>query len=102
MLIDLRQLAGDETFEADVCVVGAGAAGITIARELGAAGHSVLLVESGGFVRFQETRPPSDAAVARLNERIARAVRKILLADARLDELQEGVKRRLCVGVVVA
>jgi choline dehydrogenase-like flavoprotein len=49
MLIDLRQLAGDESFEADACVVGAGAAGITIARELGAAGHSVLLAESGGL-----------------------------------------------------
>ncbi|MCZ6726947.1 MAG: GMC family oxidoreductase [Acidobacteria bacterium] len=49
MLIDLRQLAGGEEFDADVCVVGAGAAGISIARELGATGHSVLLAESGGM-----------------------------------------------------
>lgn len=50
MLIDLRQLAGDEHFEADVCVVGAGAAGIALARDLAAAGHSVVLAESGGLI----------------------------------------------------
>jgi choline dehydrogenase-like flavoprotein len=33
---------------ADVCIVGAGPAGITIARELGRAGVRVLLLESGG------------------------------------------------------
>jgi choline dehydrogenase-like flavoprotein len=56
MLIDLRQLAGDERFEADVCVVGAGAAGISLARELAARGRSVLLVESGGFEYEQSTQ----------------------------------------------
>lgn len=57
MLIDLRQLAGDESFEADVCVAGAGAAGLTMARELAAAGHSVIVVESGGLV----AEPPTQA-----------------------------------------
>lgn len=33
----------------DVCIVGAGPAGITIARKLGAAGRRVLLLEGGGF-----------------------------------------------------
>lgn len=56
MLIDLRQLAGDEQFEADVCVVGAGAAGITLARELSARGRSVLVVESGGMAYEQPTQ----------------------------------------------
>jgi choline dehydrogenase-like flavoprotein len=32
----------------DVCLIGAGPAGITIATELGARGHSVLLLEAGG------------------------------------------------------
>lgn len=36
------------TLTADVCVVGAGAAGITIARDLDAAGASVVLLEGGG------------------------------------------------------
>ena len=34
---------------APICILGAGAAGITLARTLGAAGVEVLLVESGGF-----------------------------------------------------
>ena len=38
-----------ETFEADVCVIGAGAAGLTLALDLAKRGLSVLLVESGGL-----------------------------------------------------
>ncbi len=56
MLIDLRELAGNERFEADVCIVGAGAAGISLARELGAAGRSVVVLESGGFEYEQATQ----------------------------------------------
>jgi len=33
----------------DVCIVGAGAAGITLARELAGTSHSVTVLESGGF-----------------------------------------------------
>ncbi|PWG02698.1 FAD-dependent oxidoreductase [Sphingosinicella humi] len=40
---DLTSLAGD------VCVIGAGAAGISLARRLLAAGHEVILLESGGL-----------------------------------------------------
>ena len=32
----------------DVCLIGAGPAGVTLATELGARGHSVLLLEAGG------------------------------------------------------
>src|SRR5215210_7558054 len=35
--------------DAEICVVGAGAAGITLARELAGSGRDVLLVESGGL-----------------------------------------------------
>ena len=48
MLIDARSLPVDTVGRADVCVVGAGAAGITLAMELRDRGLEVLLIESGG------------------------------------------------------
>jgi flavin-dependent dehydrogenase len=48
MIIDARTLADGATLEADVCIAGAGAAGMTIALDLRASGLSVLLLESGG------------------------------------------------------
>ena len=56
MLVDARTVPGDKTFEADLCIVGAGAAGITIAREFADQGFSVILLESGGFEFEQETQ----------------------------------------------
>jgi choline dehydrogenase-like flavoprotein len=46
--IDARCLQADATLEAEVAIVGAGPAGITLALELSKAGHHVLLIESGG------------------------------------------------------
>lgn len=48
MLIDAASIDTGTAFAADVCVIGAGAAGITLAIELAGRGHEVLLVESGG------------------------------------------------------
>ncbi|MFY0612036.1 MAG: GMC family oxidoreductase [Hyphomicrobiaceae bacterium] len=47
MLIDARSLP-DDLIEADVCVVGAGPAGISLARELAGKDVRVALLESGG------------------------------------------------------
>ncbi len=47
-LVDARRMESGTVVDADVCVVGAGAAGITIARALAASGRDVCLVESGG------------------------------------------------------
>jgi choline dehydrogenase-like flavoprotein len=47
--IDGRQIAHGEVLEADVCIVGGGPAGITIALELLDSPSSVILVESGGW-----------------------------------------------------
>jgi choline dehydrogenase-like flavoprotein len=50
MLIDLRRepdAAGAE--QSDICIIGAGAAGLTLARRLTERGRSVTLLESGGL-----------------------------------------------------
>lgn len=49
MLIDSFELPTNQEIDATVCIVGAGAAGITLARVLGAAGLDVCLLESGGL-----------------------------------------------------
>lgn len=50
MFADADDVARDTTIVADVCIVGAGPAGITIARELAAdSAPSVVVLESGGF-----------------------------------------------------
>ena len=48
MLTDARTLGRDTTVSADICVIGAGAAGITLALELVGSGLRTLVVESGG------------------------------------------------------
>jgi len=49
MIIDFRQLENRSEIKSDICIIGAGAAGITIARALGGTGIRVCLLESGGF-----------------------------------------------------
>lgn len=49
MLIDARTLPANHTLESDVCIIGAGAAGITLAREFAGQGFRVALFESGGI-----------------------------------------------------
>jgi choline dehydrogenase-like flavoprotein len=49
MLNDARRVPAGTTLSADVCIIGAGAAGITLACELAAGSQKVLLLESGGF-----------------------------------------------------
>lgn len=49
MLIDARTFANGHRVEADICLIGAGAAGIAIARELAKSQGRVALLESGGF-----------------------------------------------------
>lgn len=57
MLLDgSRDIAAGATLRADVCIVGAGAAGIALALELQRTGREILLVESGGF----EPTPATD------------------------------------------
>ena len=50
MLIDLEEAKDDIKLEAEVCVIGAGAAGVALARDLMNAGREVCLLEAGGLV----------------------------------------------------
>jgi choline dehydrogenase-like flavoprotein len=47
MFIDARSLAAKTVVQTGVCIIGAGAAGITLARSLRTAGFPVVLLESG-------------------------------------------------------
>src|SRR5579862_4159147 len=48
MFLDAHQIDDGATLEADVCVIGAGAAGLTIAHELAGSGLSVIVLAGGG------------------------------------------------------
>ena len=54
MLLSLDQLDSGAETSAEICVIGAGAAGQTVAKALADRGHEVLIVESGG-VDFDAT-----------------------------------------------
>lgn len=56
MFIDTRQLASGGTLSTTVCIVGAGAAGITLALEMEQQGVDCCLLESGGFAPDDATR----------------------------------------------
>ena len=57
MLIDLRkEPSAASAAESDICIIGAGAAGLTLARRLAARGRSVTLLESGGLDFEQKTQ----------------------------------------------
>jgi choline dehydrogenase-like flavoprotein len=56
VLIDARSVPKDKILEADVCIVGGGAAGITLAREFIGQSFQVCLLESGGLELDQETQ----------------------------------------------
>ena len=56
MIRDAREIGEGQFVETDLCIVGAGAAGITIAREFAHRGHAVVVLESGGLEADDETQ----------------------------------------------
>jgi choline dehydrogenase-like flavoprotein len=63
VISDAHDLADDLTLDADVCIVGAGAAGIAMALELIDSGLEVLLLESGGFTVDARTQALYEGSV---------------------------------------
>lgn len=60
MLIDSKRIDSGKTFNTDVCIIGGGAAGITIAKELTHSTLDVCLLESGGFNKDEPTQALSE------------------------------------------
>jgi choline dehydrogenase-like flavoprotein len=56
MIIDARAVPSGTVVETEVCIVGAGAAGITLAREFRDSPFRVALLESGGMEFDQDTQ----------------------------------------------
>jgi choline dehydrogenase-like flavoprotein len=56
MLIDAREIPSGKVVKADLCIVGAGAAGLPMAREFAGSKTSVCLLEGGGFELERESQ----------------------------------------------
>jgi choline dehydrogenase-like flavoprotein len=66
MIVDLNDHEDGHIFRSDLVIIGAGAAGITIAREFFQGGMTVLLLESGGVKCEPETQDLYTSEVAGL------------------------------------
>src|ERR1700738_3512999 len=63
MLIDISTQVPDDLLQFDVCIVGSGPAGITLAREISRSGLRVCLLESGGHKPAEDTQNLNAGAV---------------------------------------
>lgn len=64
MLLDARRVAQDAIVECDVCIVGAGPAGLTLAREMAGTDIRVCVLESGGREFDPATQDLADGRVS--------------------------------------
>jgi choline dehydrogenase-like flavoprotein len=64
VILDARDVPDGEVLSADLCIVGAGAAGISIAIELADSSIDVLLLESGGLKPEKSTQDLYSGTVA--------------------------------------
>ena len=62
-IIDANELQATTTLNADICIVGAGAAGITVASELDGTSQTVCLIESGGYGPDEDTQALYDLEI---------------------------------------
>lgn len=55
MFVDSRSIPSNQSIDTDICIVGAGISGITMAREFSTAGFKTVLIESGGLTPDKTT-----------------------------------------------
>ena len=55
-IVDARTLPNGHRVEADICIVGSGAAGLSVVRSLLDSGLKVAVLESGGFEQDPATQ----------------------------------------------
>lgn len=75
--IDSTKLPATSSIHTDICIVGAGAAGLSIASQLVGAAHDVCVIESGAFGPDQDTQSLYDL------ESVGYPVRENFMARAR-------------------
>ena len=64
MFYDARRVDDQHVLKCDVCIVGAGAAGIVLAMELSSPGTRVILLEAGGMHRSGKSQKLYEGEVA--------------------------------------
>ena len=67
MIADLNELDLQNELSADVCIIGAGAAGISIAREFIGTKHSVIVLEAGSEAFAERDQEPYRADIVGLS-----------------------------------
>jgi choline dehydrogenase-like flavoprotein len=70
MFLDARTLPASENLEADICIVGAGPAGIALATALSGTGRRIVLAESGGLEFGSATQALNDGESVGLSYRV--------------------------------
>jgi hypothetical protein len=63
-ILDTNELQPNSVVTADICIVGAGAAGITISSELDRSSQTVSLIESGSFGPDEDTQSLCDFEIS--------------------------------------
>jgi choline dehydrogenase-like flavoprotein len=66
MVVDISSLERGATIQSDICVIGSGAAGITIAREFLGTSQQVIVLEAGGNLMEAPSQDPYRSAVVGL------------------------------------
>lgn len=66
MIIDLMRLSESPEFQCDICIIGTGAAGLTIASEMLDTNFKIMLIEGGGLTHEADTQALYDVEVSGL------------------------------------